>query len=147
MTRPDPGLASDHLLDVRSRTIQISLDDDADLLGKLVVQTREQLHRPLDVCAAFHVDPDKTADLPRRLQDRAGIGQRGLVAEVQTEHGQLDRDVGLELMRLQFPHGMLECRDRRRGFLRRRHVLAKLVQGGGDAALMEFDDFGESFGE
>jgi len=93
------------------------------------------------------IDPDKTADLPRCLQDRAGIDHCSLVAEIKTEHGQLDRDVGLELMRLQFPHGMLECRDRRRGFLRRRHVLAKLVKCGGDAALMEFDDFGESFGK
>src|SRR5882672_2628757 len=141
LAEADAVAAGDRLLDVGGRAVQVRLEDDADVVVGLA-EAAEQVQRPLRVLRAFHVDADEAADLARGVQQAGHVLPAELPRDVEAEHGQLDRDVALDL-RGDPPQELLVRLRAADGGLPVEDVFAQQVEGGPDAARVELPAGGD----
>jgi hypothetical protein len=147
-------------LDVGSRPAQRGLEDDPDAVVSGVAKRAIEVERLVGRARVLHVDADEVAARGRVLDDRDEVRPAELVAEVETETGELDTDVRVEPAALDVGEDVLvgaddrgcvllvrdllaEDVDRRHLALRvhATHRLARVLQlGPGDVTLRQFLD-------
>src|SRR5258707_10503160 len=107
----------------------------------------KDVQRQVGVDAAFHIHFDGAAKIASAAGDGAGERRAEIFAEVETELGELDRDVAGEILGVHFfdhfdvAGADLACS----GF--GRDVFAKMIEAYVAALLAEFAAGGEGFGE